>query len=272
MIPRAYINAWRATAPWLDSGQVEQDLVISRALVELYNHPEIASGLAFRGGTALHKIYLHPAGRYSEDIDLVQITAGPIGQLVAKVRQVLDPWLGPPMTARAADRFSLNYRFASSFEPVVRARLKVEINTREHFSLYGLTERPFTVSSPWFTGSASITTYCLSELLGTKLRALFQRKKGRDLFDLWVGLRAPEVSVEEILASFAAYMALGGVSITRARFEANLEAKMKDAAFLGDLRSLLRPGLEYDTSDAWREVHERIVSRIPGHAWRGAGA
>ena len=33
MIPRAYITAWRATAPWGDEAQVEQDLVLSRVLV-----------------------------------------------------------------------------------------------------------------------------------------------------------------------------------------------------------------------------------------------
>jgi len=72
VIPRANINAWRKVAPWPDSAQVEQDLVISRALVEMYSRSEVAQGLVFRGGTALHKLYLHPAGRYSEDIDLVQ--------------------------------------------------------------------------------------------------------------------------------------------------------------------------------------------------------
>lgn len=76
MIPRAYIEAWRAEAPWVQATHVEQDLVISRALVEIFARPELSSSLAFRGGTALHKLHLRPAGRYSEDIDLVQITAG----------------------------------------------------------------------------------------------------------------------------------------------------------------------------------------------------
>ena len=40
------------------------------------------------------------------------------------------------------------------------------------------------MASRWFTGAAKVLTYDLDELLGTKLRALYQRKKGRDLFDL----------------------------------------------------------------------------------------
>jgi len=58
--------------------QVEQDLVICRALVEIFSDDWLASSLAFRGGTALHKLYLNPQPRYSEDIDLVQVRAKPI--------------------------------------------------------------------------------------------------------------------------------------------------------------------------------------------------
>ena len=39
MIPRASITAWRKAAPWGDNTQVEQDLVLSRALVELFSRP-----------------------------------------------------------------------------------------------------------------------------------------------------------------------------------------------------------------------------------------
>jgi len=79
MIPKDYITAWRAEAPWLLDAQVEQDLVISRAIVNLFAVPELANSLAFRGGTALYKIYLTPPARYSEDIDLVQVRAESIG-------------------------------------------------------------------------------------------------------------------------------------------------------------------------------------------------
>lgn len=76
MIPKDFITEWRAHAPWVADRQVEQDLVISRALVELFSRPTIASALAFRGGTALYKLHLRPAARYSEDIDLVQTQEG----------------------------------------------------------------------------------------------------------------------------------------------------------------------------------------------------
>jgi predicted nucleotidyltransferase component of viral defense system len=77
LIQRAYITGWRSHTPWLLDSQVEQDLVLSRALIELYSEKEITGQLAFRGGTALHKLYLSRSQRYSEDIDLVQVQAGP---------------------------------------------------------------------------------------------------------------------------------------------------------------------------------------------------
>lgn len=69
MIPKANITAFRKTAPWGEDWQVEQDLILSRMLVELFSRPSIAEQTAFRGGTALHKLFFVTPGRYSEDID-----------------------------------------------------------------------------------------------------------------------------------------------------------------------------------------------------------
>ena len=80
MIPNAAITAWRKTAPWGEDWQVEQDLFLSRARIDMFRRPTIAEQVAFRGGTALHKLFFNPPGRYSEDIDLVQRNAGPTDQ------------------------------------------------------------------------------------------------------------------------------------------------------------------------------------------------
>lgn len=49
MIPRDYITEWRAQAPWIQDSQVEQDLVMSRALVEIFSDLLLRETLAFRG-------------------------------------------------------------------------------------------------------------------------------------------------------------------------------------------------------------------------------
>ena len=153
---------------------MEQDLTISRALVDLFADPVVSDTLAFRGGTALHKLYFDPPGRYSEDIDLVQVRPEPIGPTLTAIRGRLDSWLGKPKTEQTAGRVTLKYRFAAETQPVVNMRLKVEINTREHLSVMGIVQFPFAVQSPWFASAAQIQTYRVEELLGTKLRALYQ--------------------------------------------------------------------------------------------------
>lgn len=78
MIPRRYIEEWKEFAPWPEDAQVEQDLIIEKALVQLFSEPFLRERLAFRGGSALHKIFHKLQGRYSEVIDLVQISQEPI--------------------------------------------------------------------------------------------------------------------------------------------------------------------------------------------------
>jgi len=53
MIPQDYITAWSRVAPWASQRQVEQDLIISRALVAIFSDPFLRGELRFRGGTAL---------------------------------------------------------------------------------------------------------------------------------------------------------------------------------------------------------------------------
>jgi len=269
VIPRAAITAWRRTAPWADDAQVEQDLVLSRTLVELFSRQAVAEQLAFRGGTALHKLYIAPPGRYSEDIDLVQTRAGPIGPVADEIRQALGSWLGVPRWSAGEGRFTLAYRFDTTFAPSVPMRLKIEINTREHFAVDGFVSRSMAVDNPWFSGRAELVTYTLSELLATKLRALYQRKKGRDLFDLAHALDHPDFVPDLVVAAFLRYMGIGGTPVTRAQVEANMAAKVADPSFLSDVAPLLRTGIAYEPSDAWSRVHAAIVAHLPGAAWKG---
>ncbi len=270
MIPLDFITAWRAVAPWPDDAMVEQDLVISRALVAIYGSPELARRLAFRGGTALHKLHLSPASRYSEDIDLVQVEPGPIGDVLDGLRGALDPWLGEPRRKFKDGRVNLVYRFDSEGPPPVPLRLKVEINSREHFTELGLASMPLAVRSRWFSGEAAITTYELDELIGTKLRALYQRKKGRDLYDLGLALDRG-ADPDRVLACFDRYMSEGGHRVTRALLEQNLAAKQKDALFRADMSALLRPGEVWDVDATLEVVRERLVARLPGEPWKGEG-
>jgi predicted nucleotidyltransferase component of viral defense system len=250
---------------------VEQDLVVSRALVDMFSNANLARAMAFRGGTALHKLFFERPSRYSEDIDLVQLEAGAIGPALDWIRGGLDGWLGEPKYTRGHGRVALVYRFETTSMPVQKMRLKVEINTREHFAVLGCHTRGFAVESPWFSGRAGITTYRIEELLATKLRALYQRKKGRDLYDLWISLNSLVVEDEKVVECFGRYLDHGGISVSRAEYEANLTAKLQSRAFLEDIAPLLPSGSAYDAEAAAELVHVRLIERLPGDPWKGAG-
>ena len=98
------------------------------------------------------------------------------------------------------------FRFDSEIPPIEQLRLKIEINCFEHFNVLGLIKVPFVVTNSWFSGKAELTTYQFEELMGTKLRALYQRKKGRDLFDLEKGLIDRNCDIAKILECYQKYM------------------------------------------------------------------
>lgn len=263
MIATAFITEWRQQFPWPADVQVEQDLIISRALVEIFSKVELAKALAFRGGTALHKLYISPSARYSEDIDLVQINQEAIGPTLELLRSALDPWLGLPKREFNDGSAKLIYRVQSEGEPSIPIRIKVEINTREHFTVKGWKKHSYAVKSRWYNGAAEITTYDLDELLGTKLRALYQRKKGRDLFDLWLCLKNNQASTAGIVTCFIHYMQQSGHSVTRAAFEENLQTKMQDKRFTQDISPLLRPEIQWDLKDAMNTVLDSFLPLWP---------
>ena len=191
-------------------------------------------------------------------------TPADAGPVLDAIRSTLDRWLGRPRWKQTEGRVTLTYRFVSDEQ--VPLKLKVEINTREHFTVFGLRHHRFELDSSWFSGTADIPTYELEELLGTKLRALYQRKKGRDLYDLALALQIDQVSVERVIEAFVQYLAATDTRITREMFERNLKDKRTDSAFVADMATLLASGRAWSFDDAFEVVWRDIVSRVPGES------
>lgn len=262
MIPEYAINEWRKSVPWNNLEQTEQDLIICRAMVELYNDEYISSHLAFRGGTALHKLFLLPQSRYSEDIDLVQINAEPIKGTIERISDVLD-YMGMPVVKQKANNNTLVFRINSEMPPVMPIRLKIEINCREHFSVLGLFDMNYELDNQWFSGHCQIKTYHLEELLGTKLRALYQRRKGRDLFDLYKAITTQELNIDEIILCYRKYMSFVVDNPPTAKeFLLNMELKIKDEEFLGDTSHILRRDEKYNPLEAYELLRSKLLSRL----------
>lgn len=262
MIDVTSIRSWNESFPWKDKAMVEQDLIISRALVAIFSDEFLASQLAFRGGTALHKLYLNPQPRYSEDIDLVQINVGPIKPIMYRLGEVLD-FLPNRVTKQKRYNNTMLFRMESEIPPVAPIRLKIEINCFEHFNELGSVKIPFKVENTWFNGKCEITTYKLNELLGTKLRALYQRRKGRDLFDLYVALAHPDINIDEILRCYHRYISFSVAQPpTRKQFILNIEEKLQDSEFTGDTEILLAPHIEVDAVTMYRTVERAIIVNL----------
>lgn len=222
----------------------------------------MASHLAFRGGTALHKLYLSPQPRYSEDIDLVQIKAEPIKETYDHIRDALS-FLGEPKVKQKRNNNTLIFRMESEIPPVVPIHLKVEINCKEHFNVLPMQKIPFSVSNKWYQGECNVLTYQLDELVGTKLRALYQRRKGRDLYDLYKALTTKELNIDNVLKCYHQYMGFVVDHIpTYKEFVINMEDKMQDEEFLGDTQQLLRPDENFNPQEGYEVVRSLLIDRL----------
>jgi predicted nucleotidyltransferase component of viral defense system len=269
LIPRAYIQEWSAKAPWPDLRQVEQDLIICRALCDLFNAPKLKGRIAFRGGTAINKLLFRKPLRYSEDIDLVQVRSERIGPTIDAVREALA-WLGDCKRDRAGHSVHLVFRFTPEAAPDTALNLKVEINTREHTSLLGLKTYPFEVANSWHQTRTEIVSFEQEELFGTKLRALLQRRQGRDLFDLNEGLRQLSLDAEKVIACFQHYLQLEGHPISRAEAEQRMLEKL-NRSLTDDVDPLLPAGVGFsddDAIEAFSRVWNELIIRIMGDAWK----
>jgi len=269
LTPQAYLRAWSAEAPWPDLRQVEQDLIICRALCDLFSVDALRGKIAFRGGTAINKLLFQRPLRYSEDIDLVQVQPEPIGSTIDAIRNALA-WLGPCKREQAGHSMHLVFRFAPEVDPQSTLKLKVEINTREHESMFGVRSYPFVVDSDWSQGRTEIASFEPEELFGTKLRALLQRRKNRDLFDLGEGLKELALDTNKLVASFEHYLALEGKPITRAVAEQRMLEKLA-RSLTEDIAPLLPAGVRFndaDAIDAFGRVWSELVVRLKGDAWK----
>jgi predicted nucleotidyltransferase component of viral defense system len=278
MIPQDYITAWSRVAPWASQRQVEQDLIISRALVAIFSDPFLRGELRFRGGTALNKLHFPTPLRYSEDIDLVRASAGPIGPVLDGVRAVLEPWLSKAKSDASPVAPKLRFRVVAEGEPAdARINLKVEINTREREAYDPPIEIPFGVENPWFAGEAAIPTFSREEMLATKLRALLQRNKGRDLFDLDHALTVFEgLNTARIVECFRLYLEKSEVTISRAEAQQRMFQKLANPTFFTDMRPLLQTdrarALNDETLKAtFVRVMSELIDLIPGDEWAKAG-
>lgn len=258
MIPKPIITAWRKEVNWPFDEQVEQDLIISRALVELFNHSNLKGKIAFRGGTALHKLIFPKGLRYSEDIDLNRLDKGPVGDVINAIKDAMKEMLGRP---KKIDSSKMSVKLYYRYDSIAGGtkKLKIEINTRETLPQETLIKKKFVVQSEYFSGETEIVAFDKEEMIGTKIRALYQRKKGRDLFDLFELSKLDGIDWDKVVASFKK---LEDIEVSAQDFIDNLEEKMKTPAFINDINPLLPSNVKYDVAEAHKWFLKNIVPKL----------
>lgn len=281
MLQRSEIIAWRAHADWSRDSQIEQDLLITRAMVAIFSDPFLSEHVAMRGGTVLHKVHLAPASRYSEDIDLVLVTDRDIGHIRKAIARVLEPVLGAPVldvlgTIRLAVRNAvlpssvaqMKFVYSPTTPPPARMTVKVEVNFSEREPFYRIVDLPYHPPLAELDAPVRLRSYDLDEMLGTKLRALLQRTQGRDLYDLDLALSRPAADgalpdPDRVVAAFSYYMQRENTHVTRAFFERELAKKLAAPGFRVDTATMLRAGYTFDVDAAAAHVEEELLSRLP---------
>jgi predicted nucleotidyltransferase component of viral defense system len=276
--------AWRDEVRWTRDAQVEQDLLLTRAMGAIFGDPFLREKVAMRGGTVLHKVHLTRAARYSEDIDLVLVGDRPAGDARRALRRVLGPLLGPPevdvlgrlqLAMRNLVQPSRIIRQVYGFRPTVppppRERIKIEVNYSEATPCFPLVAQPYEPAAAALVPPVILRTYDLDEILATKLRALRQRAQGRDLFDLWhvwteavAGRTARPVDPDRVASALRFYLAREGAAPRRDDFERDLDAKLRDRGFRSDMQAVLSAGSVFDVDLAAGVVRQVFFSRLPG--------
>jgi predicted nucleotidyltransferase component of viral defense system len=280
MIPitRQDILFHQSIVPWSAQHQVEQDLLLCRAMAALFDDSFLSTQIAMRGGTLLHKVHLAPAARYSEDIDLVVVGSRPAEHVRRAVRRVLADVLGMPKklvwdtialairnTVKPSRVLRMTYAVRSIIEPSRSLEIVVEANVTERKPHRSVVEIPFSYPFRGETIQAKIKGYDIHEMLGTKMRAMFQRRRGRDLFDLYWALTKSVSPIDPaaVIESFQHYMKQEGTRTHRAEFIGILEAHLEDRGFCSDTESLLRNGISYDAQMAGKYVIENLLRGLP---------
>jgi predicted nucleotidyltransferase component of viral defense system len=257
MISNDAIVDWQTRVGFTSPLHAEQDLVLARLIVEIANDDALGEELIFRGGTCLHKLHLPTPLRYSEDLDYVRTTNTPIGPVIDRLRAIGDR-LGMKVNTEISRHPKVFLR--APFETGGgRMKIKIEMNTSETKPALEPVRIPFVVSSRWWSGRAEVKTFRLEELMATKLRALYQRRKGRDLFDLWLALTKLGVAPEGIMRAFAPYRPDG---YTRELAIGALAAHVEHPVFRADAELMAVASPDYNVDSAATLVTTQLLQRL----------
>ena len=257
MIPASDITKWSVTHPWATRDNIEQDFLLSQAICEISNDTFLGNELVIRGGTAFHKLFLPKPHRYSEDLDYVRTTAGGVGPIMRQLT-IIGEKLGYKVNSSLSKYPKILWRGAAESGQLLK--IKIEINTYERCPSMSLTSIFHNVETEYYTAQAAVRVYQPEELIATKIRALCQRSKGRDLFDIWLALEMLALNPETIISAFEPYRPEG---LTSNSIIKNLDKKLENRQFIEDLNNLaILREIDYKPATAGDIIINKLLCKL----------
>lgn len=257
MINKEAIIAWSNNHPWPESDQIEQDLLLSMAICEIANNDLLKEELVLRGGTALHKLFMPKPFRYSEDLDYIRIGYGAIGDIMKELT-LLGQRNGFNVSTKMGMYPKVYWRYISVNK--IPKKIKIEINTFEKNTKFGFIYKNHDVDSTFYNGKTYVKTLEIEELLASKIRALYQRSKGRDLYDIYVALDYLNIDIKKVIEAFTLYKPDG---LKKEMLLSNINLKLNDLQFLNDMNNLLRHDApSYDALSAGGKIKSYLLDKL----------
>jgi predicted nucleotidyltransferase component of viral defense system len=90
---------------------------------------------------------------------------------------------------------------------------------------------------------------------------LYQRRKGRDLFDLFIA-KDLSIDYEKVVEIFEKYMSKENRKIYKKIFIENMRLKVESKQFELDLKPLIHPDIEYSIKEAYEYVRNNYISKL----------
>jgi predicted nucleotidyltransferase component of viral defense system len=256
MITENNVRAWGIEHAWSTEMQIEQDLRLSEAIYHIFQNDYLQRELIFSGGTAFHKFYTNKEYRYSEDLDFIRTSRSGIGK-VTKQLTLLGHNLGYDVSTQIK-HFSKIYWRTSSLGGLP-IRIKIDIDSYDNRPKLPINDVNFTLPILNLNDVSTVRILNIVELLATKIHTLYARAKGRDLFDLWVGLEELNVNPDEILEAFRHYRLK---TFTSKLAIINLQNKLQNNNYLHNLDGLLSPNIRYNPQVAGEIVIDSLLSKL----------
>lgn len=237
MIPQEAISQWNDIVPWDDYRLVEQDLALTRLIIDIAVHPVLCDKLSLKGGTCLHKLWLPKPWRYSEDLDYNRIVASDPLEITNSLREVASD-VGFSDISFNQSKLFLHLWMIDAFEDEQRFQVKIDIQREIESDSSAYQYRHIALDNPWYSNQASVRANTAEDIIASKVLASFQRSRPRDLFDIWAAVKADIVTYEGVASRFASYRPDSPERWNTGRVSRSLIDKLNAPSYIAEMEQI----------------------------------